>query len=40
VVVGDGERRTPLRARRDDGVVFLGWRRDVATILADADWRC
>jgi glycosyltransferase involved in cell wall biosynthesis len=37
VVVGDGDLAAALRARRDDGVVFLGWRRDLATILADAD---
>jgi glycosyltransferase involved in cell wall biosynthesis len=37
VVVGDGDVAPSLRARREDGVVFLGWRRDVATILADAD---
>lgn len=37
VVVGDGDLAPSLRARRDDGVVFLGWRRDLATILADTD---
>jgi glycosyltransferase involved in cell wall biosynthesis/SAM-dependent methyltransferase len=37
VVVGDGDLAVPLRARREPGVVFLGWRRDLATILADAD---
>jgi len=37
VVIGDGDVAPSLRARREDGVVFLGWRRDVATVLADAD---
>jgi glycosyltransferase involved in cell wall biosynthesis/SAM-dependent methyltransferase len=37
VVVGDGDSAPALRARRDEGVVFLGWRRDIASILADAD---
>lgn len=37
VVVGDGDLAPSLRARGDTGVVFLGWRRDLATILADAD---
>jgi glycosyltransferase involved in cell wall biosynthesis len=37
VVVGDGDLAPSLRARNDAGVVFLGWRRDLATILADAD---
>jgi len=37
VVVGDGDLAPALRARRDEGVVFLGWRRDLATILADVD---
>jgi glycosyltransferase involved in cell wall biosynthesis len=37
VVVGDGEEGAALRARAEPGVVFLGWRRDVATIWADAD---
>jgi glycosyltransferase involved in cell wall biosynthesis len=37
VVVGDGDLAASLRARRDEGVVFLGWRRDLATILADTD---
>jgi glycosyltransferase involved in cell wall biosynthesis/SAM-dependent methyltransferase len=37
VVVGDGDVAPSLRARGEEGVVFLGWRRDVATILADAD---
>jgi glycosyltransferase involved in cell wall biosynthesis/2-polyprenyl-3-methyl-5-hydroxy-6-metoxy-1,4-benzoquinol methylase len=37
VVVGDGDLMPSLRARGDAGVVFLGWRRDLASILADAD---
>jgi glycosyltransferase involved in cell wall biosynthesis/SAM-dependent methyltransferase len=37
VVVGDGDLAASLRKRREEGVVFLGWRRDLATILADAD---
>jgi glycosyltransferase involved in cell wall biosynthesis len=35
--VGDGDLAASVRARREEGVVLLGWRRDVATILADAD---
>lgn len=37
VVVGDGEEGAALRTRGDKGVVFLGWRRDVPAIWADAD---
>ena len=37
VVVGDGPLGPDLRARGDAGVRWLGWRRDVARVLADAD---
>jgi glycosyltransferase involved in cell wall biosynthesis len=37
VVVGDGPLGPALRARGDEGVVFLGARRDVPRILADVD---
>lgn len=37
VVVGDGDLAPALRARGDEGVLFLGWRRDLARVWADAD---
>jgi glycosyltransferase involved in cell wall biosynthesis len=37
LVVGDGTLRAGLEARRDEGVRFLGWRRDLASVWADAD---
>jgi len=37
VVVGAGPLLDGLRARGDDGVHFLGWRRDTARIAADLD---
>ena len=37
VVVGAGDLLAPLQARNDDGVSFLGWRRDTARLLADVD---